>query len=91
MRQIYFITCGSLFEVIDSWTDSAISIGNDHKCIHVIIRPLTPVHGYAKKHKSNTSWKPHLNVDNDAAAYHALVIDSLNNTLVHSLEDFESI
>ena len=71
MRQIDFIICGSLLEVVDSWTDSAISVGNDHKCVHAIIRPPTPVHGYAKRHKSNTCWKPHLNDDNDAAAYHA--------------------
>ena len=41
----------SLLEVVDSWTDSVISVGKDHKYVHTIIRPPTPVHGYAKKHK----------------------------------------
>ena len=90
MRQIDFIICGSLLEVVDSWTDSAISVGNDHKCVHAIIRHPIPVHDYAKKHKSNTGWKPHLNDDNDAAAYHAFVIDSLTNTPVQSIENLES-
>ena len=90
MRQIDFIICSSLLEVVDSLTDRVISVGNDHKCIHAIIRSPTPVYGYAKRHKSNTGWKLHLNDDNDAAAYHAIVIDSLTNTPVYSLDTIES-
>ena len=90
MRQIDFVIGGSLLEVIDSWADSATSVGNDHQCVHAIIRPPTPVHGHVRKHKSNTGWKPQLHDGNDAATYHAKVIYSLTSTPVHPLEELES-
>ena len=43
------------------------------------MRLPTLVHGYAKKYKSNTYWKPHLTDDNDA------VIDSLRRVSMHVL------
>ena len=56
MRQNYIIIGGPLLEVVDSWIDSAISSGNDDKCVYAIIRlsTLVYIYGDAKNHKSNT-------------------------------------
>ena len=35
-----FIFCGSLLDVVDAWTDSCISVGNDDQSVHARIRPL---------------------------------------------------
>ena len=66
-RQIDFILCGSLLDVVDAWTDSCISVGNDHQSVHARIRPPSTRNVRRAQQLSNKGWRPCLDNDGNAA------------------------